>query len=1199
MGDPRKRPAGEISQSIPQERPHAIQPTNDNGNDDDGGDEVVFTTSRVEADSPLNLDIGLIDNRDHSKDGAPDTRSMNEHSTNQSCPSTNCVRAKPVRTQFDPKKRKSPAVSISVPVKKIRVDDSTSLAQFLGSRELPAEVWQRIFSFLPPKMLGRLLSVDKHFNSVLDPLSHYTCNTRLSPVASSLLNLKPNAIWQLSRRRFWPTMPTPLRDHTELQMWQLACRTECQFHDIADQTTSPTCDSSSSENEHTSSRPIWSYALRICRSCLVDKTVKEVDLLLSSIPSFLIPALPFIFIDDEIRVISSAMLQTGHPATKVPVTKLFLSSHVAAIQEEFALAKAMGEAAAGEWTKGLDGRGKTHRADSLRWEKFEISGGLNRMRQRLYHDNTRVCGKGSEAIKAPKPLGIRSSVRKKEEPQALLRNPDLSDFPLATPIHSLTRPPESSCAQYILGHHILPQADIPRGKTREEAEEMKAARRAEIERRAAELEPPLPAHILAFCPSFQAAIQITSPLDDMAWNLLKSRLIAQRGDVGQEKHEEHETSDHFEITSWRSDNLRTSQKLRLETKQQVDKTWDDAQAPLRARISILADQIIRDNWENGRRVNKESSLQFAAEVLLLVRRRFYAEIEKDDAAVRAAGQQPICEVLNSPYTRKLTLENMKWLFEAKVKPLTEIYGKELFYCNGCDFNTKPFGLEGVVQHYAAKHTSRLSLGSVVVHWRAEWPEVPPFHPKPHDLKHQRAGLRRHKSNGILSIVPYGPREQLFHQDGTILKHEQSLQHSQYDAVPFQPLYGEIAPLSGCANPFQRQTPQYLNNSPFIGATYHEPAEAIHDVDLYTSVQPTNVNAYQSHSSITYQNHLAQDVQSSYIPSPVIDHTKLEDITRNSRELWFSMAPIKELPGPIRIFIVIYHMAARFRARFLEEPSLSSFIDGLSNKKEMRPVRNLNGLRCKACYLGLGTTNVAVQDKESYSLPQLVKHFHQRHIEQQYAIGAPVINWCTDMVYLPDLNVLSNLDSLRTVDNRRRSLIYSALSGATSGDLRLHDIRSPTTQLIDNKTPDYGSYSNAIYPPNQQALIHKPYSQHAETIQDPSQHDSETHNADECMSQAARMIQCSGIHNDLGTKIRPSILGVGRVSTREPPEDTTATHRTGTGTKVSSIRKTPSPVELTRGDDRETIENDEDDGFDLIAGLESQLNRQASSTGLDT
>jgi hypothetical protein len=132
---------------------------------------------------------------------------------------------------------------------------------------------------------------------------------------------------------------------------------------------------------------------------------------------------------------------------------------------------------------------------------------------------------------------------------------------------------ESSCAQSALEHQICSQVNVPR-KTREEAEELKAARRAEIERRAMELKPPLPAHVLALVPAFQAAIQITSPLDNNAWNLLKPRLLAQRGDVDRRQDQNIKISAHSRISPQQPKNTSLSQEPTLETKQQVDKAWD-------------------------------------------------------------------------------------------------------------------------------------------------------------------------------------------------------------------------------------------------------------------------------------------------------------------------------------------------------------------------------------------------------------------------------------------------------------------------------------------------------------------------------------------------------------------------------------------------------------------------------------------------
>lgn len=149
---------------------------------------------------------------------------------------------------------------------------------------------------------------------------------------------------------------------------------------------------------------------------------KEVDLLLSSsMPACLLPALPFIFISED-GSIPSAMLQTGR-AAKLPAVKVYLSSHVAAIQEEFTSARAMGEATAEEWLKGLEGRGKERRVDALRWEKFEMSGGVVRIRRLLSPDHALVNSKINEAPKTSRPSTVISSV---ERPWIPLESPAIS-----------------------------------------------------------------------------------------------------------------------------------------------------------------------------------------------------------------------------------------------------------------------------------------------------------------------------------------------------------------------------------------------------------------------------------------------------------------------------------------------------------------------------------------------------------------------------------------------------------------------------------------------------------------------------------------------------------------------------------------------------------------------------------------------------
>ena len=91
-------------------------------------------------------------------------------------------------------------------------------------------------------------------------------------------------------------------------------------------------------------------------------------------------ALPFIFITNELHVIPAATLQNGNPPSTIQMTKHYFKPHIEAIKEEFNNVKSMGSATAEEWLKGLDDRGKERRNDAARWERWEASGGVMRMR---------------------------------------------------------------------------------------------------------------------------------------------------------------------------------------------------------------------------------------------------------------------------------------------------------------------------------------------------------------------------------------------------------------------------------------------------------------------------------------------------------------------------------------------------------------------------------------------------------------------------------------------------------------------------------------------------------------------------------------------------------------------------------------------------------------------------------------------------
>ncbi|KAI1214033.1 uncharacterized protein F4807DRAFT_406424 [Annulohypoxylon truncatum] len=959
---------------------------------------------------------------------------------------------------------------IVISSKKVKLDregyeQPPSTATYPSDKSLlPAEIWHRIFSFTPPRALGNLLCTNKLFNVYLDPSSRYQCKSPLLHSRTSVPLLKPDAIWQVSRRRFWPRMPAPLKEKTELDMWRLACGKKCQYCNKAGSVPSNSPDSPQRNN----TQPVWAFAIHSCGPCLVEKTIKEIDLLLSSsIPSLLMSALPFVLVTNEMHMISPDTLRKGLAQPDLQVTKIYLPEQVERLKQEFLSVKSMGGATAEEWLKGLETRGKELFSDLMRWEKWMTTGGVTQMRTQLSSDSISIVAIPNN--KGPASVNVSLSAPKSHSNSTNTPKQHTPDPCYVAPIATTSQPTYAPLGTDLQHNSTAPvqppikhsnQTNAPRARTREEALELKAARRAEIERRAMELDPPLPANILAHILSFQAAIQIISPLDDNAWEMLKPRLLAQRADAEQlEKREE--TASQSRIVPERSEGRRHTEENSIAAKQLIDKTWDDIQAPLRARISAYADEIIRGSWDDGRKVDAGNSPQFAVEVLLHVRRRFYTEIAKESVEARAAGQVPAEDPPEGPFTKRLTLENMKWLFDVKIKTRTESHRKDLFFCNGCDVNFKAFGFEGVIQHYAAKHSNSLSLGSVVVHWRAEWPETPPF----------RSDARTVKAEQPSSRSSYGPLQP---PNYAALHHHNASVYSASNPASFQPPPYFTAPLPGCGLSMYGSTAQQLapygpghsyisghhdySSSHALPPSPYDPRAAAYSSSefsfsgihgrppAYPSTDVSygyNFDAPQDNPQVNFQASHSNPLAGKY-------HAQLGYLARSSRELWTSTAGLKELPGEIRVCVVIYHVVQRFRSRFFESPPLTMFIDGLANNKEMRPVRNVNGLMCKACCLSLNGGTLAGQGSRTFSLPQLVNHFQQAHVDQPQMPASLSLDWTINMVHTPDLSVLTKLRNLTNMDSQKFLLISNAFPPAP----HLDDYsQGMTTDRIQSAGPD--------------------------------------------------------------------------------------------------------------------------------------------------
>jgi hypothetical protein len=155
---------------------------------------------------------------------------------------------------------------------------------------------------------------------------------------------------------------------------------------------------------------------------------------------------------------------------------------------------------------------------------------------------------------------------------------------------------------------------------------------------------------------------------------------------------------------------------------------DESDDPVHQCLASYADAIIRHSWDGGRAISEDSYSQFAVSVLVTVRAQFYNfREEADQVRDLASLHQSQSE---RPPAPRLTLKNMKWVYDNRVKPFAEKYDKQPFRCNAGNCKTqqrKTYNLEGIMMHFGSKHTSDFSKGKKIVDWdNAEWPRIPPF-----------------------------------------------------------------------------------------------------------------------------------------------------------------------------------------------------------------------------------------------------------------------------------------------------------------------------------------------------------------------------------------------------------------------------------------------------------------------------------------
>ncbi|KAF1996816.1 hypothetical protein P154DRAFT_579453 [Amniculicola lignicola CBS 123094] len=893
---------------------------------------------------------------------------------------------------------------------------------------LPPAAWQHVFSFCSITDLGRLLRVNRPFHSYLTAVSHVPAE---KPQSGFLRLLKSESVWAAARHAHPTKPPKPLPGSSELQMWRLALSKRCKFCHKQN-SFSPGEKIWQKGPGATGVRAVWPFGVRACGDCLLLKCQTDASLLFST-ASALRPALPFAFITTDQNYIPAYTLQAATTPAGVEIVKYYFKDHVQDIMRELEHAQSLGPAAAEEWFKGLEFRGKDRMKASENWERWEV-------KYQWWSDHQEP----KTAVSAPSPLRktslspIPHPLPQQVSPKRPIVAPivhapiptskygsfnstaNLSLWPhnvqtSAVPAPALTPvaiPPHYS---YTRPATIAPQVFTPqpRGERNlRDANEAKATRKADIERRCQQLNPPILPNILRHMDSFKAAIQISQPMTDDAWSVLQPRLLSQF-EAAQQAEKEH-VSRLSSFTTRAADRRQHDASLK-DVKDVLDREWEELQRPVRDKLSILADDFINQDWDHGRAVTYDNSPKFAVDLLIYVRRRFYAE-EKTPAP-EADANSPEADQPRQP---KLVLENMKWVYDNKLKPITEQFRKELFLCYGagCETNTRFYGFEGVIQHFGAKHTNTFSVGNVIVAWReAEWPEETPFHPDP--ISAYQAGQSK-----------FGSYHGTYSRAGTSTPHVQSHlpqaspgpytgQHGGYYGGPFAP-------------------PQAPSNGYDYSNAYHGLKDA------YSSYpQPMGPPGYTVGNLNGYMASPAMPSTALVPPPPPVssngnaDHrTSLFDkevstVIQMAQELWKQTSGIKDLPNSLRIYVLLQRVISKFHVEFNHEPNLTHFIDAFSNHQIPKGLKQAPGLSCKACQEELTRQSAGqapgVDERRTYTVMTLLSHFKSSHCGPStpgYYTGHPpsTPDWKEDMIELPGDRFISGLIRAPGMDDDKLHII---------------------------------------------------------------------------------------------------------------------------------------------------------------------------------
>jgi hypothetical protein len=538
--------------------------------------------------------------------------------------------------------------------------------------------------------------------------------------------------------------------------------------------------------------------------------------------------------------------------------------------------------------------------------------------------------------------------------------------------------------------------------------------------------------------------------------------------------------------------------------------------PIEACLYSYAKEYIDECSRRDIVIDAVNCAHFAAGLLVYVRRRFYSEIKGDDGRKEGVGNNNMKTYGKHQQTTLLTLENMRWIYDNIIRPVTDQFRPGLFLCNGCD-TSKLYPLPAVLNHYAAKHTNSFRKDDAVLSWEVEWPSKAPFNPDNNKIEQAMRALpgmtekdRGHRPSSwpfdftgpSLSLLLHsGPRSPELEGSKTSLQ----TSHEPNDRPGSQlNSYSGGATSKSTLSARQEYRSQELTSpgSPIKSSesilASHEGLNIIDDTRRIStppeyqhrrrfSMDTSNPPGNYSNPEMTTDQPILDDRPLTPRVIEAFPAKFIENLVVEMNGTWSILRSIDYLPNDVKLHITICQAAKNFFFKFHEIPILEMFIAALMDDRAIKAIRFAPGVSCQICTDEMLSKSIYPNQIITgfVKVLTLVEHFYYLHERRPNPLrpGA-FFDWKTDMVSLPPRQTIQEVARMERNDSKLKliSEVFPDLSFSSRHDPSWssadHVQLSTAPSYPKNNLQPYSAYASYASPlPHESYRLEEPDPRH--------------------------------------------------------------------------------------------------------------------------